>query len=108
MSFLLFPTIKNVLLERANAGDVQTCVAICEVVGVFLPKNNQNNQQANNPTSAADDATSIPDLSATLVREWYLSYFEILQQMCLFSQAAEMIRTCQDPQIAALNQQSTT
>lgn len=63
MNFLLLPTIRKLLLERADAGDVQTCVAICEIVGVFLPQNEREK------SSNAADATSIPDLPAELVRE---------------------------------------
>lgn len=103
MSFLMFSTIRNLLLERADAGDVQTCVAICEVVGVFLPQN-----ELKKSSQVSEDATTIPDLHVGLVREWYFSYIEILHQMCLFSQASELIKTCQDSQVAALNQQSTT
>jgi hypothetical protein len=43
-----------------------------------------------------------------LVREWYLSYIDLLRDMCLFSQATFLIRSCKDPFIGALNQQSTT
>lgn len=92
MQFALLPTIKSLLLERAEAGDVQTCVALCEVLQVI--------QQ--------DEQTRIPGLKLNLVREWYLSYIDLLQQMCLFSSASFLIRSCNDPFIGALNQQSTT
>jgi hypothetical protein len=92
MQFVLLPTLKSLLEERAEAGDVQTCVALCEVLQVIQP----------------DQQTRIPGLELNLVREWYLSYIDILQRMCLFSSASYLIRSCKDPFIGALNQQSTT
>ena len=92
MQFALLPTIKSLLIERAEAGDVQTCVALCEVLSVI-----QHDQQ-----------TKIPGLEINLIREWYLAYIDILQQMCLFSAATFLIKSCKDPFVAALNQNSTT
>lgn len=92
MQFVLLPTVRSLLLERANAGDVQTCVAICEVLQVI----------------DADQTTRIPGLDISLVREWYLSYIDLLQQMCLFSASAFLIQRCKDPVIGAMNQNSTT
>jgi hypothetical protein len=92
MQFVILPTIKSLLEERADAGDVQTCVTLCEILGVV----------------AADQTVQIPGLELILVREWYLSYIDILRDMCLFSHATSLIRACKDPFIAALNQQSTT
>jgi hypothetical protein len=92
MQFVLLPTIKSLLEERANAGDVQTCVALCEVLQVVAP----------------DQTLLIPGLDIELVREWYLNYIDLLRDMSLFSQATFLIRNCKDPFIAALNQQSTT
>ena len=98
MSHLLVPTLRRLLLRRANAGDVQTCVVLCEVMDVIEP-----------PTVAGGVARSkLPNLSISLVREWYLSYVDLLQQMCLFTQAGLIIKKCKDPVIGALNQQSTT
>eukprot|EP00540_Astrosyne_radiata_P010734 CAMPEP_0116822822 /NCGR_PEP_ID=MMETSP0418-20121206/487_1 /TAXON_ID=1158023 /ORGANISM="Astrosyne radiata, Strain 13vi08-1A" /LENGTH=435 /DNA_ID=CAMNT_0004450989 /DNA_START=478 /DNA_END=1786 /DNA_ORIENTATION=- len=94
--FALLPTIANLLEERANAGDVQTCVALCEILQV-MEVNDQNSLKIR-----------IPGLERNLVREWYLSYIDLLQQMCLFSHATAVIRQCKDPDIAALNQKSTT
>lgn len=37
MQYTLLPTIKSLLEERADAGDVQTCVALCEVLQVIQP-----------------------------------------------------------------------
>ncbi len=96
MSFILYPTLKSLLLERADAGDVQTCVVLCEVLDVIV-------KQKNNSISVA-----IPGLDIQLVRQWYLSYIEILQQMCLFSHATHLIRNCNDPEIGKMNQTSTT
>jgi hypothetical protein len=98
LSFILLGTLQTLLLQRADAGDVQTCVVICEVMGVILP-----------PEKTGDPAKSaLPDVGIEIIREWYLSYIDLLQQMCLFTQAASLIKNCHDPVIGALNQQSTT
>jgi hypothetical protein len=89
--FAIFPTIKSLLLERAEAGDVQTCVVLCEVLQVI----------------ESGEKTRIPGLGMTLVREWYLSYIDLLHQMCLFSAASFLIKNCKDELIGALNQQAT-
>ena len=95
--FALLPATKKMLEEQANVGNVQTCVAICEILQVFPDEE-----------SGEGTTTRIPGLEVTLVREWYLSYIDLLQDMCLFSHAAAVIRVCKDPVVAALNQQSTT
>lgn len=92
MQFVILPTIKSLLEERADAGDVQTCVALCEILEMVRP----------------DQTVRIPDLEINLIREWYLSYIDLLRDMCLFSDATFLIRSCKDPYIGALNQQSTT
>lgn len=98
MAYMLVPTLRKLLLQRANAGDVQTCVVLCEAMDVIAP-----------PTVSGGTAKSkLPNLGIELVREWYLSYIDLLQQMCLFTQAASLIRNCRDPVIGALNQQSTS
>ena len=70
----------------------------CEVCGIVAPPSGSEQQPR----------ILIPDLSIELVREWYLSYIDLLQQMCLFSHAAALIGSCSDPAVGALNQQSTT
>jgi len=98
MAYLLAPTLEKLLFQRANAGDVQACVVLCEVMDVIIP-----------PTTAGGLAKSrIPNINISLIREWYLTYIDLLQQLCLFTQAASLIRNCRDPVIGALNQQSTT
>jgi WD repeat-containing protein 24 len=92
MAFVLLPTIKALLEERADAGDVQTCVVLCEVLQVF----------------SEDGTLQIQGLSLHQVREWYLSYIDLLRDMCLFSNATYIIKHCKDSYIAALNQNSTT
>jgi len=92
MQFVIQPTLKRLLEERADDGDVQTCVALCEVMQVIKP----------------DQTVCVPDLPISIIREWYLSYIDLLRDMCLFSQAAFLIRSSNDPFVAALNQQSTT
>ena len=72
--------------------------ALCEVCGIVAPPSGSEQQPH----------ILIPDLSIELVREWYLSYIDLLQQMCLFSHAAALIGSCSDPAVGALNQQSTT
>jgi hypothetical protein len=98
LSFALLPTVKALLIERADAGDVQSCVVICEVMEV-IPKNQ---------TMENSSYLAIPGLDRILVRQWYLSYIELLQQMRLFPHATNLISKCRDPEIAKLNQQSTT
>jgi WD repeat-containing protein 24 len=90
--YVLTPTLTMLLEERANAGDVQTCVALCEIVRVVTP----------------DDTVRLADLSVELVREWYLSYIDLLHGMCLFTQAAHLIKHSDDRFVNGLNQQSTT
>jgi len=98
MSFVLLPTLENILFQRADAGDVQSCVVLCEVMDVIIP-----------PANAGGSAKSrIPNINISLIREWYLSYIDILAQMCLFTESASLIKYCCDPVIGALNQQSTT
>lgn len=92
MQYAIVPTIRSLLEERADAGDVQTCVALCEVLDV----------------STQEQTVRIPGLHINLVREWYLSYIDLLRDMCLFSHATFLIRSCKDPYINALTQQSTT
>jgi hypothetical protein len=111
LEFVLFPTLKSLLTERANAGDVQTCVVICEVMQVILPPRATSPQRLAPGKRAPEgpvNSTLIPGLNLDLVREWYLSYIDLLQQMCLFTHAAAVIRSCNDPSIGELNQQSTT
>jgi hypothetical protein len=93
MQYAIFPTVKSILYERADAGDVQTCVVLCEVLQVI---------------EAGGQTTKLPGLGMGVVREWYMSYIDILHQMCLFTAAAFLIKNCNDPSIGALNQQSTT
>ena len=96
MSFILYPTLKSLLVERADAGDVQTCVVLCEVMEVVVKQKHDS------------ITVVVPGLDLLLIRQWYLSYIDILQQMCLFSHATYLIGNCQDPEIAKLNQTSTT
>jgi hypothetical protein len=35
MSILLHSTVKDLILERADGGDIQTCVTICEVIDIL-------------------------------------------------------------------------
>lgn len=98
MAYVLVPTLRNLLLQRSEAGDVQSCVVLCEVMEVIAP-----------PAAAGNSAKSrLPNLNISCIREWYMTYIDLLQQMCLFTQAASLIRNCRDPVVGALNQQSTT
>lgn len=92
MQFVMVPTIRSLLEERADAGDVQTCVAVSEILQLV--------QQ--------DQTVRISGIEIELIREWYLSYIDLLRDMCLFSQATNLIRNCKDPFIGALHHQSTT
>ena len=89
---VFLPTLKRLLEERADAGDVQTCVALCEVFEMVR----------------CDQSVLLRDLEIEYIREWYLSYIDLLRDMCLFSYATYIIKHCRDPIINALNQQSTT
>jgi hypothetical protein len=95
LQFALVPCVKKLLEERANAGDVQTCVALCEILQVLQVESDEA-------------STCIPGLHIQMVREWYLTYIDLLQQMCLFSHASAVIGNCKDPLVGALNKQSTT
>ena len=64
MTFLLPSTLKSILLERADAGDVQTCVVICEVMEI-IPKQGHGQSEKNPPQ------TTIPGLDPKLVHQWY-------------------------------------
>jgi hypothetical protein len=57
-SLPLYLCVGKVLEDRANAGDVQTCVALCEILQVL-----QINSDA--------VSTCIPGLQVKFVREWY-------------------------------------
>lgn len=92
VQFVVLPTVKNLLVEKGEQGDVQTCVALCEVLEIVN----------------ADQTVRVPGLELGLVREWYLSYIDLLRDMCLFSHATFLIRSCRDPFVSSLNQQSTT
>lgn len=92
LAFIMHSVVCNLLIERAEEGDVQTCVALCEVLQVVKP----------------DQTIRLPSLDISLVREWYISYIDLLRDMCLFSHASFLIQNSNDPFIAALNQQSTT
>ena len=63
-SFMLLPTLKSLLLERADASDVQTCVVLCEVMEVIPSQRNSFQQEI--------VKTNVPGLDMSLVREWYL------------------------------------
>ena len=52
--FVIFPTIKSLLLERAESGDVQTNVTLCEVLQVV----------------DSGEKTRIPGIPIRLCREW--------------------------------------
>jgi hypothetical protein len=99
MSILLHSTVKDLILERADAGDIQTCVTICEVIDILPISTDSKGTSAMN--------TKLPGIDVMMVREWYLSYIDILQQMCLFSHATDLIKNCHDIEIQKLNQQST-
>ena len=95
LQFALLPCVRQLLEDRAESGDVQTCVALCEILQVLQ-------------VDSEKTTTCIPGLPVQLVREWYLSYVDLLQQMCLFSHASFVIKKCADPVVGALNKQSTS
>jgi len=69
MDFLLLPTVRALLYKRADAGDVQTCVAICEVMEVIPPISKTSARQSGRQIVPKP---IIPGLQIELVREWYL------------------------------------
>ena len=85
------PVILGLLEGRANDGDVQSCVALCEVLEIVN----------------SDRSTQIPGLEIQLVREWYLSYIDLLRHMRLFSHACDVIRNCNDAFVSGQNKHST-
>lgn len=97
--FVLWRTLKKLLLQLADDGDVQTCVVIGEIMDVFVPESD---------FSAATVTSRVPGIEIDIIREWYLSYIEILQQHGLFLISTEIISTCRDPFIGGLNRNSTT
>ena len=97
LSTVLWSTVVSLLNERAEAGDVQTCVALCEVFDIVEPSQ----------SGSGDITVRAQSLDIETIREWYLSYIDILHTMSLFSLATDLIRSASDPVITALNQQST-
>lgn len=91
IQFSILPTLKAILEERSESGDVQTCVVLCEIFSVV----------------SRDQVVRVPGLELSLIREWYYSYIDLLRDMCLFSQAAFLISNAQDPFVGEINQQST-
>jgi len=91
LDFLVLPTIQAILEERSEAGDIQTCVTLCEVLRVV----------------SKEGDVKVPGIEIERIREWYLSYIDLLREMCLFIQATELIKNCHDPYISAINKQST-
>lgn len=102
MTFILLPTVRSLLLEREEAGDIQSCVVLCEVMEVVPPQKTLVSGQR-----TFKNILSL-DLDIDLVCEWYLSYIDLLQQMCMFSYATELIKYSRILNINNLNQQSTT
>jgi len=102
MTFILLPTVRSLLLERADAGDIQSCVVLCEVMEIVFPQKTLVSRQQKFKN------TLCLDLDINLVCEWYLSYINLLQQMCMFSYATELIKYSRILYINNLNQQSTT
>jgi len=126
----VFESTVEVLVERANAGDVQSCVFIWEVFSGFKEEEKEKGKEeeekgVGSAVSAATTATaasnpqtdaSVPKSSTTLSRlgitsdlsrEWYFSYLDILRSLCLFTSATSLIKSCPDDTIAQLSKQST-
>lgn len=64
MSYLLNQTLLSLLQQRAESGDVQTCVVLCELMGVVV-------------NSGGAAKSMIPNLDIALIREWYLAYIDL-------------------------------
>jgi len=107
---LFNPTVKNLLLERGDFGDIQSCVTICEIVDIF------NGQGEKAKAKANTEENSMPKKEVTevflgieinIVREWYLSYVDLMQRLEMFERCTELLANCVDSVISTMNQQST-
>ena len=109
---LFTPTISSLLKERGDFGDVQTCVTICEIVDIFEGQtatgagSGDSKELLASSTSQPLSSTGL-DIDLELVREWYLSYVEILQRLRLFEACTVLLSGCKDSVVSAVNQQST-
>lgn len=94
--FVFTESLRGLLVDYAEAGDVQTCVAVmrvCAVGGVFPP------------------ATTSPSGSCPWTKQqeqqWLFSYVDLLSQFQLWTQATEVIKHCGEPSLGALNKTAT-
>ena len=81
----------DLLNERSEAGDVQTCVCVCEVIANALG------------TEFLDGICS-----TDLRREWYWWYIQVLHRLQLWLPANELIQGSTDPAIQEMNKKSTS
>ena len=98
MTYALMPTVRKLLLQRADAGDIQTCVMVSEIIGVIVPP----------PASGGSARCRISGIDLSVVQEWYLTYIDMLRSLGMFMKTTELVRNCRDPVIASLSRQSTT
>lgn len=90
LSELAVQTVRDLLDERCTAGDVQTCVSICEVVSAL-----------------GEDAVDL--ISEKMQRrEWYWWYIELLHRLQLWLPANEIATNCRDPKISEMTTKSTS
>jgi len=98
MTYALLPTVRKLLLQRADAGDIQTCVVVSEIIDVIVPP----------PASGGSARCRISGIDLSIVQEWYLTYIDMLRSLGMFMKTTELVRNCKDPVIASLSRQSTT
>eukprot|EP00612_Vaucheria_litorea_P006981 CAMPEP_0171471438 /NCGR_PEP_ID=MMETSP0946-20130122/707_1 /TAXON_ID=109269 /ORGANISM="Vaucheria litorea, Strain CCMP2940" /LENGTH=321 /DNA_ID=CAMNT_0012000933 /DNA_START=1332 /DNA_END=2294 /DNA_ORIENTATION=- len=109
--------LREFLYERVEQGDMLHCVSVCEIIKEWYvnesrlaPKLKNNEYECMN--FALNDNLSfikfenigqgwhkLLGLTAQTVREWYVSYVDILRRFGLFSVATEIIKYSFDPMV---------
>lgn len=125
ISWLWAVTISDFLKDCAEQGDVQHCVAVCEVVHSWwlaqglpvIPLSDKDpfptqgtigqEQEVSHNHDHEEGQWCGLDIPASLVREWYLSYLDLLYRLELWQAAAELTRRSDDAFIRSVNQSGT-
>lgn len=116
--------MRDLVRERAEAGDVQTCVSICELLSCIpdaiaqLPDDPLSSAHDDTPpSSSSSSSSSSPGTTATLVdlissptqrHEWYWWYVELLHRLGLHEVATEIVARAEDERLRELTVKSTT
>lgn len=94
--FSFTETLRDLLIDYAEAGDVQTCVfvmQVCTAGAVFPP-----------PTAST---TGPCPWTKQQEQQWLYSYVDLLSMFQLWTQATEMIKFCGEPTLGVLNKTAT-